>query len=143
MAFLFRETPGVELITVSYRLNESTIKRCLLQCWSEKTSSLWTAGNPARGQCGVTALAIHDRFGGEILKTRSSDGRWHFYNSIDGRRYDFTSDQFDTVPAYEDIMSSRDEAFLDTDKGQYRHLTSALKRSLAAAGSRIRLPHVS
>jgi len=45
-------------------------------------SSLWTAENPARGQCGVTTLVIQKNcFGGKILKT--TDGA-SFYNEIDG-----------------------------------------------------------
>ncbi|PZN12624.1 MAG: hypothetical protein DIU69_02970 [Bacillota bacterium] len=39
------------------------------QCWSKDTSSKYTPENPARGQCGVTALVANDLLGGEILKT--------------------------------------------------------------------------
>jgi len=41
----------------------------LRRSWSPETSSGWTRDNPASGQCGVTALVVHDKFGGEILKT--------------------------------------------------------------------------
>ena len=41
----------------------------LRRSWSIETSSHWTHDNPASGQCGVTALVVHDKFGGEILKT--------------------------------------------------------------------------
>ena len=61
----------------------------LRRSWSIETSSRWQPGNPASGQCGVTALVVHDKFGGEILKT-DVNGAWHFYNRIDGRRVDFT-----------------------------------------------------
>ena len=27
----------------------------------------WTPGEPARGQCGATALVLHDVFGGDLL----------------------------------------------------------------------------
>ncbi|WP_446692591.1 YunG family protein [Saccharopolyspora hordei] len=39
----------------------------------------WHAGNPARGQCGVTALVVHDLLGGDLLR-----GEVH----VDGRRVD-------------------------------------------------------
>ncbi|WP_425502195.1 YunG family protein [Peteryoungia desertarenae] len=65
----------------------------LTKAWSRETSSLWSLGNPARGQCGVTSLVVQDVFGGLILKTPLPQGP-HFYNSIDGRRFDFTADQF-------------------------------------------------
>ena len=51
----------------------------LRRSWSIETSSGWQPGNPASGQCGVTALVVHDKLGGEILKT-DVNGAWHFYN---------------------------------------------------------------
>ena len=58
----------------------------------------------------MTALVVHDRFGGEILKT-DVNGAWHFYNRIDGKRVDFTGmSQFDSPIGYDDVPSSRDEA---------------------------------
>lgn len=38
----------------------------------------WSAANPSRGQCGSTALVIHDLLGGELLiaeVVRSDDSR--------------------------------------------------------------------
>lgn len=64
------------------------INKALLKSWSLESSSKWSNDNPARGQCGVTALVINDLLGGEIRKTKLPDG-WHFYNIIDGNRLDF------------------------------------------------------
>ena len=33
----------------------------LRRSWSIETSSRWQPGNPASGQCGVTALVVHDK----------------------------------------------------------------------------------
>lgn len=31
----------------------------------------WDPANPARDQCGVTALVVHDLLGGELIRARS------------------------------------------------------------------------
>ncbi|MEN1937474.1 hypothetical protein AAIE21_18265 [Paenibacillus sp. 102] len=94
------------------------IHKILLKSWSLDTSSKWTIENPAKGQCGVTALVIHDFLGGEIKKTQVGED-WHFYNVINGKRYDFTATQFFEEIAYMDIPSNREEAFADTNERQY------------------------
>ncbi|MEH2522797.1 MULTISPECIES: YunG family protein [unclassified Bradyrhizobium] len=97
--------------------------RQLRRSWSIETSSRWRRDNPASGQCGVTALVVHDKFGGETLKT-DVNGAWHFYNRIDGSRVDFTMSQFDSPIGYDDVPSSRDEALGDCSKQQYELLRS-------------------
>lgn len=99
----------------------------LFQSWSIQSSSKWTEDNPAKGQCGVTALVVNDIFGGEILKTELPNG-WHFYNSIDGKRYDFTKSQFREEINYKDSRSNRDEAFLDTNQKQYKYLKQSVEK---------------
>ena len=95
----------------------------LRRSWSIETSSQWRHDNPASGQCSVTALVVHDKLGGEILKT-DVNGDWHFYNRIDGARVDFTLAQFDSPIGYDDVPSSRDEALGDCSKQQYELLKS-------------------
>ena len=56
---------------------------------------------------------MQDHFGGGIVKI-GINGQWHFYNSVDGRRYDFTIEQFATPPEYFDLPCNREEAFADT-----------------------------
>lgn len=85
-------------------------------------SKEWTLENPHKGQCGITALVINDLFGGKILKTEV-EGQWHFYNRIDGKRYDFTHKQFYFEINYQDIESDRDEAFANTNEFQHSTLT--------------------
>lgn len=99
----------------------NTITDALLQSWSLRSSSKWTKDNPAKGQCGVTALVVNDLFGGEIMKTKLPGG-WHFYNVSGGKRYDFTASQFNEGIIYTDTPSNREEAYADTNEGQYRYL---------------------
>lgn len=101
----------------------------LYNSWSIRTSSKWTNKNPAKGQCGVTSLVVNDLYGGDILKTQIPEG-WHFYNRIDGQRYDLTEMQFIEKPQYQDIKSSREEAFKDTNEVQYMHLKSIVYKLL-------------
>ncbi len=63
-------------------------------------------------QSSVTALLIHDVFGGEILKTHRRK-TWHFYNRINGLRIDFSKHELGKSGSKirpDDLPSSRDEA---------------------------------
>jgi hypothetical protein len=60
------------------------------------------------GEASQVSLLIHDVFGGEILKTHKKKG-WHFYNRVEGKRIDFTSQDLSKSSGYihfEDIPSS-------------------------------------
>jgi hypothetical protein len=106
-----------------------TLLNIFQKVWSKESSSKWTPQNPAAGQCGVTSLVVHDLFGGEILKTPTQEG-WHFYNRINGQRYDLTESQFAEKIRYEDIPSSREEAFADTNAEQYDYLRKSVMKHL-------------
>jgi hypothetical protein len=93
----------------------------LRRSWSLETSRHWRHDNPAAGQCGVTALVVHDYIGGSIMKT-DVNGAWHFYNFVNGCRYDFTMSQFETPIGYSDSPSNRSEAQADTTPEQYELL---------------------
>ncbi len=60
----------------------------------------WRPDNPARGQCGVTALVIADLLGGDLLvgKVFTRDGTlqgYHWWNRLpDGTELDLTREQF-------------------------------------------------
>jgi hypothetical protein len=62
----------------------------------------WSAANPARGQCGTTALTINDLVGGELLlaEVLRADGSRqgvHWWNRLpDGTEMDLTREQFAT-----------------------------------------------
>ncbi len=60
----------------------------------------WSQANPSRGQCGSTALIIHDLLGGElliadVLRTDGSRQGVHYWNlRPDGTEIDLTREQF-------------------------------------------------
>ena len=112
-------------MTSSFDADE--VRKRLRRAWSGETSRLWSRDNPARGQCSVTALAVQQLHGGDILKTAAPGGA-HFYNRIGGARYDFTAAQFDELPAYEDVPSDSDEAMADTSPAQLEALLRDLER---------------
>ncbi|WP_407112869.1 hypothetical protein [Bradyrhizobium sp. LMG 9283] len=100
------------------------VQSALRKAWSSSTASQWTATNPAAGQCNVTALLIRELFGGDLLKTPLPAGD-HFYNRIEGRRYDFTASQFDQPIAYMDLPASRTDAELGATRNQLAELRTA------------------
>nr|WP_254229139.1 hypothetical protein [Agrobacterium salinitolerans] len=81
----------------------------LKKSWSGETSGFWSRENPAKGQGSVTALVVQDILGGELAKTAVS-GTEHFYNIVEGTRWDFTFSQFDVPVGYQDRLASRTEA---------------------------------
>jgi len=56
-----------------------------------KYKSNWTKSNPTYGQCVPTSLLVQYYFGGDIYKHNIE---FHYYNVIDGKVFDLTSDQF-------------------------------------------------
>ena len=111
---------------------EKDVLNALRKSWSIQSSSKWSVDNPAKGQCGVTSLVVQDILGGEIRKTFLEEG-WHFYNVINGERKDFTEEQFPCLIDYQDIDSNREEAFQDTNDGQYCYLKSQVYMHLGKA----------
>ena len=110
-------------------VKEKVIYEALIKSWSIETSSKWTSENPAKGQCGVTALVVQEICGGKIKKTKVGE-EWHFYNCIDGQRFDFTDTQFNGRLNYLDVKSNREEAFADTNEKQYSILKEKIMKEL-------------
>ncbi|MFR9729847.1 hypothetical protein ACL03H_11515 [Saccharopolyspora sp. MS10] len=59
----------------------------------------WSTRNPARGQCGVTALVLHDLLGGDLLRGEVRVGGeqvdYHWWNLLGGGvEVDLTREQF-------------------------------------------------
>ncbi|MGZ9713510.1 YunG family protein [Glaciimonas sp. GNP009] len=106
--------------------------RSISRVWSADTSSptgAWSQSNPAQNHCSITSLVVQDHFGGGILTTKTPGGT-HFYNLIDGKKWDLTVHQFAEPVPYDDTPSSRDSAFADTSKQKYALLTARLKQSI-------------
>ena len=108
------------------RFDPDEVQGVLRKAWSLATASQWTANNPAAGQCNVTSLLIHELFGGDLLKTPLPAGD-HFYNRIDGLRYDFTASQFDQPVAYLDLPTDRADAELGATDDQLAELRTAFQ----------------
>lgn len=85
-------SPAVVAAAVRASWSRETCDECDLEAWS--------VANPARGQCGPTALTVHDLLGGALLVAEvwGPDGRWlgyHWWNRLpDGRELDLTREQF-------------------------------------------------
>ncbi len=105
------------------------IINALSNSWSLESSTKWSDYNPAKGQCGVTTLVVNDIIGGEIRKTKLTD-EWHFYNIINGKRYDLTASQFNEDIEYMDIPSNREEAYSDTNEKQYNYLKQSVLNNI-------------
>ena len=103
--------------------------RALREVWASDTASpphSWSPQFPAKNHCSVTSLIFQDYFGGEILSTKTSGGT-HFYNRINGIKWDLTVSQFSDPEPYDDTLSSRDLAIQDTSESKYLLLTARLR----------------
>ena len=122
----------------------SDIEAPIRSSWSEKTCdpvdvAEWSAENPARGQCAVTALVVQDLLGGELLlaDVHNADGSLqgvHYWNRFaNGVEVDLTREQFarseviqppTTVPRPPDTSVGRLAA-------QYQALASDVRAALS------------
>jgi hypothetical protein len=105
--------------------------RAISRVWSADTSSptnAWSPSNPAQNHCSITSLIVNDYFGGEILSTQTAGGT-HFYNLIDGRRWDLTVSQFAEPVPYDDTRSTREAALADTSPQKYELLKARLREA--------------
>ena len=92
-------TPGVEL---AEPLGLAELEHAIRAAWSAETAddpAGWSADNPAKDQCCVTALLVRELLGGEILIANVvKDGRRlerHAWNRLDsGVEIDLTRSQF-------------------------------------------------
>jgi hypothetical protein len=111
------------------KFDPEQVSRVLRACWSPRSARQWALDNPAAGQCNVTALLVHELFGGDLLKTPLPEGH-HFYNRIGGRRYDFTDSQFDQPISYSDLPATR----ADAEQGATKAELAALKADFIRHG---------
>ncbi|WP_065483339.1 hypothetical protein [Streptomyces sp. PTY087I2] len=82
----------------------SDIEQALRSSWSAETCTpeyrdRWTPDNPARDQCGVTAMVLNDLLGGELVRGEVHvDGvrtDFHWWNRLGmGVEIDLTREQF-------------------------------------------------
>ena len=88
----------------------------------------WSEANASRGQCGSTALTIHDLLGGELLiaEVRRTDGSRqgvHYWNLLpDGTEVDLTREQFASNEVVQEPRIVRRPAGLPTRGGTHPRL---------------------
>lgn len=80
------------------------VERAIRASWGADTCApedipAWHPDNPARGQCGTTALVLNDLFGGDLVRGDVHRGSvWidhHWWNRLgDGLELDLTREQF-------------------------------------------------
>jgi hypothetical protein len=105
---VFTSAAPVSAVTVTMRvmgvLLLADIEQAIRQSWSADTCPpegrcRWNPANPSWGQCGVTAMVLHDLLGGELLRGEvTADGEfcdYHWWNRLaTGIEIDLTRDQF-------------------------------------------------
>jgi hypothetical protein len=115
------------------------LERAIRDSWSEETCDPvdlpWSPGNPAKGQCGVTALVVQDLLGGELLmaEVHHADGTRqgvHYWNRLAGAaELDLTREQFTDEVVGEPDMVPRPA---DTSTGRLARQYEALSRAVSA-----------
>ena len=105
--------------------------------WCAETSfwpDEWTPDRPSFGQCVVSALIVHDRFGGEMLRA-VNQGVIHHWNRVDNIEVDVTRDQFD-IWAPENGIVAVDPDYVGTSgptiAARHSRLTAALDNGPSA-----------
>ena len=71
----------------------------LIKCYRAETAApemrdKWKESDATYGQSGVAAMLVQDMFGGNIRKTYI-DGEKHYFNEVDGKTIDLTSDHYE------------------------------------------------
>ncbi|MGV9282991.1 YunG family protein [Streptomyces sp. NPDC003730] len=115
------------------------IEQAVRASWSAETCtpeyrSRWTGDNPARDQCGVTAMVLNDLLGGELIRGEVHVGGervdYHWWNRLGmGVEIDLTREQFGpretvvggvVVPRPAEIRRLREEYELLRDRVLHR-----------------------
>ena len=132
------------MVTGSLRAVEDAVRSawCRETC-DESDLHDWSPLNPARGQCGVTALTLHDLFGGDLLlaEVHFPDGSlqgYHWWNRFPGGlEVDLTREQFDATEVVQEPRTVTRPAGLPTrGREQYLRLRLSVFTALGVA-----LPH--
>ena len=100
--------------------DRSVVSEALKNCLSP-VSKRGARSSDAIEQASLVSQLIHDIFGGEILKTRLKKG-WHFYNRVDGKRFDFSGSDISKLSddsQFEDIPSSPGETYCYFEEEEY------------------------
>jgi hypothetical protein len=105
-------------MALALRDSKDTIARLderVRAAWRAETSTEpedWSQANPALGQCAVTALAVQDELGGELLRG-TVRGVSHYWNRLpSGEIIDLTFEQFGPGAALDAAPETRTREYV-------------------------------
>jgi hypothetical protein len=97
----------------------------------------WSEANKALGQCAVTVLVVHDRYGGTFAYDQSNDHYWNIFP--DGSHHDFSRKQFPEGTVFSVTTTKQREDLLTTPgaikaktRERYLLLRDQVKKSLSS-----------
>ena len=113
------------------------LEKILINTYSKETcypdcKEQWNIDNKTLGHCAIVALLINDYFGGDICKIKVN-GISHYFNIINDKIIDFTSDQFkvDKIDYSNYVIKTRDEVLNNEDTNErYQLLKLKVKLNL-------------
>ena len=113
------------------------LEKILINIYSKETcypdcKEQWNIDNKTLGHCAIVALLINDYFGGDICKIKVN-GISHYFNIINDKIIDFTSDQFkvDKIDYSNYVIKTRDEVLNNEDTNErYQLLKLKVKLNL-------------
>ena len=127
-----KQFPGIETLFDLFAILE--------QAWSKDTAypscqAEWVPDDPSYGQCAVTAILVHDMFGGTIHRIRVDGGGTHYFNKLNGQYVDLTREQFDlyTIPVNYEPNDEIPREYCGKNKntlGRYKQLQRNIIRYL-------------
>jgi hypothetical protein len=108
LGYLQRLKPGNKAINTLEDLFE-----VVRECWCSETAypscqEDWVPEDPTYGQCAITAMLVHDMFGGSIHRIWVDDNWTHYFNKVDGQYIDLTSEQFDLYNMHVDYEANEE-----------------------------------
>jgi hypothetical protein len=133
-----QQLPNLGLPSISRDANfPSALAAVFKECWRRETSydpEKWSPENPTHGQCAITALIIHDLFGGDLIRGKVN-GADHYWNRLpDSTELDLTRDQFGTssnITMPEKVSRAYVLSFSNTVR-RYEHLSRLFTAALKA-----------
>lgn len=113
------------------------LEKILINIYSKETcypdcKEQWNIDNKTLGHCAIVALLINDYFGGNICKIKIN-GISHYFNIINDKIIDFTSDQFkvDKIDYSNYVIKTREEVLNNEDTNErYQLLKLKVKLNL-------------
>ena len=106
----------------------------LRHCWTAETAypsckNEWSKKDCTYGQCAITAMLVHDMFGGTIHKVRKN-GSTHYFKKINGHYVDLTSEQFEiySMPVDYENSTEVDRIYCGTNPDTKKRFDLLVKR---------------